>query len=284
MTHQSVLGDGTPLADFHATFEDHWKLLLRIVQVNEDGKLTLPVREPWCTTKEATDPLSFTIYKASCLHDAEEDPDFTLAEANEEMTSGFSWICSLRRQYPFLIAGSGKWYVTEILRTKPSVWRKVQTEHGKSYYALGEKNVRAWLERDGGEVLVRDSENDWDCISCPSSDEESSKHDQNADDQDEEDRDGGAQDREDHHEEGLAGKDSPSADPARHDLAGGDLDEDMKEDGVSLTEAQTAPNGKRKFTLVECEADEYGDGYDGDVEKGRTGKKRLSNGVRISKS
>jgi hypothetical protein len=246
MSHQSVLGSCTPLADFHAPHEDHWKLLLRVVQVNGDNKLTLPIRELWCTSKTATDNPTFVLHKAGSFYNDDDDPELTLDEANNAITVEEHLLRSFKTQHLFLIAGTGEWYVTERLVTNPSIWKKVQTEDGQSCYALDDAKVHAWLVRDDREVLEIDSENNWDCVSCPSSDEKLSE-----DDQDVEDQEGGDRDGEDHDEGTQSGhaRDGDAQDEDAQDGSGregeavvdeadgADQEEDTEEGGVPLTEA-----------------------------------------------
>jgi cobalamin biosynthesis protein CobT len=195
--------------------------------------------------------------------------------------------------------GTCEWYVTERLVTNPSIWKKVQTENGQSCYALDDAKVHAWLVRDDGEVIDFDSENNWVCVSCPSSDEKPSEDDQDEVDQDVEDQEGGDRDGEDHHEGAQSGNthDGDAQDKDAQDRKGRvgeapaaqgadeeDREEDAEEGGVPLTEAQMAPDSKRKFMLVDFDAGEHEGGYDRDVEKGSVWKKRLNNDVFIDRT
>jgi hypothetical protein len=216
MSHQSVLGSCTLLADFHAPYEDHWKLLLRVVQVNGDNKLTLPIRELWCTSKTATDNPTFVLHKAGSFYNDDDDPELTLDEANNAMSVEEHLLRSFKTQHPFLIAGTGEWYVTDRLVTKSSIWKKVQTENGQYCYALDDAKVHAWLVRDDGEVIEIDSENNWDCVSCHSSNEKLSEDDQDEDDQDVEDQEGGDGDGEDH-DEGTQSRNARHGDAQHED-------------------------------------------------------------------
>lgn len=189
MTHR-FFSSGTPLTNFSANGESHgFQLLIRVVSVNDDGKVILPTRELWGKVNGDADSgtLEFLRNKANSPDDDEEEIIDTLTQANDIIVGG-SWLRSLDPQSPFKAADTGYWYVTALVKAEPCIWEKVDREGGGTYYKLHEKNLRTWLKsgRDGAEEF--DDEEDWACISC-NSDEDSPERDNGDDDDDDDDQD-----------------------------------------------------------------------------------------------
>lgn len=103
MTHRFQAG-GTPLSNFSANGEAHrFKLLIRVVMVNDDGKLTFPTRELWgkANGDATTGALEFLQNKVNSPEDDEEEGIDTIAEANEAMI-GRDWLRSLNPRSPLV--------------------------------------------------------------------------------------------------------------------------------------------------------------------------------------
>jgi hypothetical protein len=125
MTHQWKYLCDTPLTYFsgseHAGVPKNSQLLLRIVSVSDEGKLTLPARELWCKLETPGDKLNFTISQFHTWDNCDDETDNTLAEANEAISSGLHWLVSQRWSPPGNVAGTGQWYVTKLVKAKPSI-------------------------------------------------------------------------------------------------------------------------------------------------------------------
>lgn len=295
MTHHydSEFGPNTtPLSHFTANRESKdFQLLIRVVNVNDEGKVTLPVRELWAKVdgNVASGNLEFLLNKSNSPEDDEEESLDTIAEANEAM-HGRHWLRSLEPRSPFEVAGTGDWYVTALVKAEPCIWEKVDGGVGGAYYKLHEKNLRAWLVSGGDGAEEFDDEEYWDCVSCNSDDEAPERG--NGDDDDDDDE-------EDHHhddEERPSGfneydqrpdgddDEEPSEPVDEHPNSAGvdddeeslkpvdnvqiydsdDFDDDTEDGGVRLSPDQMKPARMFNFTLVGCEA-EADAGYDGDA-------------------
>jgi hypothetical protein len=278
MTHRH-LSSGTPLCDFSAHAGPEYQLLIRVVSVNDSGKVTLPIRELWCKVDgdAASGKLSFFLNSANTPDDDEEASLDTLDEANEAMRF---WLRSLDPQFP----QTGTWLVTRLVKAKPCIWDEVDSGIGRDYYKLHEKNLRTWLEhgKDGAEEF--DDEEDWACVSCNSSDEEPSDNDDDDNnDNNEEKEEPAGFDEDDQNPDGD--DDEEPSEPVDGDptstgvdeekssklvdkvqiLDSDDLDDDTEDGGVRLSPDQTKPVRRFNFTLVGCEAEATYEGYDGDA-------------------
>ena len=282
-----------PLSSFKANGgTDGSHLLLRVVSVNDSGKLTLPARELWCKLEGnmPSDKLNFTIFQAHTWDHGEEESGITFEEANEAICSGRPWFGSQKSRLPDSVAGASQWYITCLVRGSPSIWKKMKsTRSGDVHYKLHEANLRAWLANGGGDIHQLDDEEDWWCLTHNSSDEgplktvkKRSPPAGDADDDNDEERSGF--DRDDQLPGGDDDDEVPS-EPAEEDrtsagvddgesskyvddvqiLDEDDLDDDTEQGGVRLTPEQMKPARRFNFTLVACEAEATDDGYDGDA-------------------
>lgn len=182
MSHR-FQSSGTPLWHFSANGEPAgFKLLIRVVSVNDDGKLTLPARELWAKIEgdAADSELNFLFNSSNSVDDDQEGANHTIAEAQEAMGAGGPWLRSLEPSFSF----TGKWYVTELVKAEICIWEKVDCDAYGAHYKIHEKNLRTWLASGKGGKEVFDDEEDWACLSCPSDDEsqEPSSGDGNDDD------------------------------------------------------------------------------------------------------
>ena len=282
-----------PLSSFKANGgTDGSHLLLRVVSVNDSGKLTLPARELWCKLEGnmPSDKLNFTIFQAHTWDHGEEESGITFEEANEAICSGRPWFGSQKSRLPDSVAGASQWYITSLVRGSPSIWKKMKsTRSGDVHYKLHEANLRAWLANGGGDIHQLDDEEDWWCLTHNSSDEgplktvkKRSPPAGDADDDNDEERSGF--DRDDQLPGGDDDDEVPS-EPAEEDrtsagvddgesskyvddvqiLDEDDLDDDTEQGGVRLTPEQMNPARRFNFTLVACEAEATDNGYDGDA-------------------
>jgi hypothetical protein len=300
MSHQWKNLCDTPLTYFSAdSVSEDSHLLFRVVSVSESGKLTLPVRELWCKLegKKPSDNLDFTIYEGHTWDNCDEVHGFTFEEANEQICSGLPWLRSLNWCPPDDVAGSGKWYVTSLVKASPCIWKKVTGRSGGGYYELHEANLRAWLASGGGDADEFDSEEDWWCLTHNSSDEGPDKTVKkklpppDSDDDDDASKDDGDEDEEmpsgfDRDEQFPDGdEDEEPAEPVEEEQTSGGvdddessknvdkiqildedaLDDDTEDGGVRLSPDQMKPARRFNFTLAGCETEATDDGYDGDA-------------------
>jgi hypothetical protein len=160
---------GAALADYTATVNppDH-HLLVRAVQVNEDGKLTHGVRELHCGNPDLDQEIEFIKFSANSAHDPEETT-LNFEEANKAISvDERPWLLSLDDKGPYGLEGTGKWYVTALAGAKKSIWKKEG-----NCYVLDQNKLCTWLRKKRCEVERFDDEGNWDCLSeCSSDDEE----------------------------------------------------------------------------------------------------------------
>lgn len=301
MTHQWKYLCDTPLTYFsgfeQAGVPENSQLLLRVVSVSEEGKLTLPARELWCKLETPGGKLNFTISQFHTWDNCDVETDITLVEANEAISSGFSWLVSQRWSPPDSVAGTGQWYVTKLVKAKPGIWKKVKSRSGSAYYKLHEEKLRAWFASGSDSICELDDEEDWWCLTHNPSDEDPDKTVKkkppppDSDDNDDAGKDDGDEDEEipsgfDRDEQFLDGaEDEKPSEPVKEDQASAgdddgkptkdvdkvqivdsdDLDEDTEDGGVRLSPDQMKPARRFNFTLVGCEAEATDDGYDGDA-------------------
>jgi len=72
--------------------EEGDRLLVRVVSVNDNGKVTLPVRELWARRDPQTHEIEYTLGSTNGPYDAEQEI-LTLSEANEALrNNGGSWL------------------------------------------------------------------------------------------------------------------------------------------------------------------------------------------------
>lgn len=228
MTHRYGISNGVPLANFsaHASNEG-FQLLVRVVDVNGNGKLTLPVRELWAGSHDALGEIDYLVYSANNVEDDEENR-VTLEEANECLSMwGEPWLRSLEPSSPFGAAGTERWYVTSLVRADRCIWNRQGV-----CYIVGEENLRVWLDEGFGQVERFDSEEDWWCLTHNSSDEDSLESARKRQDTDEDE-----------------------------DMDDGGVNLTGSEETKVIVERP-----KMDFSLVECEANNMDVGYDGDVE------------------
>lgn len=271
----------TPLWHFSANGEPAgFKLLIRVVSVNDDGKLTLPIRELWAKIEgEAADrELKFLLNSCSSEDDDQEEEIHTIAKAHEAMGAGGPWLRSLEPSFP----STGRWYVTELVKTEPCIWENVECDAYGTHYKIHEKNLLIWLAsgKDGKEVF--DSEEDWACLSCPSDDESQEPSsgdgsdvddDQDPEEFDQDDQPPDEDDGEQPSEPAEEDKTSARADDGEYSkqvdnvqiLGDDDLNDDTEDGGVRLSPDQMKPARRFNFTLVGCEAEATDAAYDGDT-------------------
>jgi hypothetical protein len=160
---------GTALADYTAHLNaPDYHLLVRAVHVNEDGKLTHPVRELYCGNPDLDQEIEFIKFSANSAHDPEETT-LNFEEANKAISvDERPWLLSLDDEGPYGLEGTGKWYVTALAGAKKSIWKKEG-----NCYVLDQDKLCTWLRKKRYEVERFDDEEDWDCLSeCSSDDEE----------------------------------------------------------------------------------------------------------------
>lgn len=233
MSHRYGLTDGVSLSSFSANANSEgYVLLLRVVKVNDNGTLTLPVREIWCSNQQksiADAKINYLVYAANTPEDDQEDY-VTLDEANQCLsTLGQPWLRSLETRLPFVVAGTGRWFVTALVRGETCIW-----DWSGSCYIINEEGLVAWLDGRPGSVDIIDYEEDWWCLTHDSSDE--------------------------------AMLEARRESQQREDTG----DENMGDGGMSLLKNNLANVRLRvlNFSLVSCDADNTDDGYNGDDEKG----------------
>jgi hypothetical protein len=162
---------GLGLADFSAAVNPgEYRLLLGVVQVRCDGKLTLPVRELWYADPDEEGDIEYLICSANSADDG-DDTQATLEEANHAISRAERpWFRSLDRYSPQGAAADGRWYVTVLADTEPSsIWTwKAECR----CYVLDEDALRIWLGKGGGTAERFDDEDGWGCLTDCSSGEE----------------------------------------------------------------------------------------------------------------
>jgi len=250
MSHRFGRSMPTPLTNFSANAEDEgYQLIIHVVSVNDQGELTLPVRELWCSTKEPGGELTFLASRSDTPDDDEEEKEVSFARANEILDD--RCVRLLKPKSPFGVAGRGGWYVTALAKVEPRIWKRKQGWDGKSYYTLNEDNLRTWLANGAEGADEYDNEEDWWCLTH------------------------------DGHSSDAAQATRASVDKTEGDPSKDKSDEHANEGSRRWTSAQNLPPRMLGLMPKALETEEFDDGYDGDVEKGRIGAKRYSNGVRL---
>jgi hypothetical protein len=160
---------GVALIDYTAHRDPRdYHLLARAVRVNEDGKLTFGVRELYCGNPDLDQEVEFIKYSANSAHD-EEEIHLDFEEANKAISvNERPWLLSLEDKGPYDLEGTGKWYVTALAGAKKGIWKKEG-----SCYVLDHGRLCTWLRKKRCEAEVFDDEENWDCVSeCSSDDDE----------------------------------------------------------------------------------------------------------------
>ena len=152
MTHRFI-SSGTPLSHFSANgAAKGYELLIRVVQVNDDGKLTLPARELWAKIDAESDKLEFLLNSVNSVDDDQEDQLDTTAEANEAM-SGPPWLRSLKRLH---LRALGRGTSLRWSRLSLASGRKSMTSTGSTKRACvpgwqpAKRARRSWTTRKTG--------------------------------------------------------------------------------------------------------------------------------------
>lgn len=191
---------GIKLASFSGG-GDGYRLLIRVVSVDDNDKVNLPIRELWARREDERDTkseISYIMHSANCPEDSVEE-SVSLEEANDSMrTTGGFWLKSLSASGPIGRGGLTLWLPTRVVRTEPCIWEsKFYSPLGVPYHVIDEKNLGVWLDGKEESADEDNSEADWWCLSCLSCDEDSEdaseKEDEvSDDDEDENGDDGGA--------------------------------------------------------------------------------------------
>jgi len=165
---------GIPLANFTMAAEESDGLLIRVVSVNDDDRVTFPVRELWARRNTKSRQIEYTLSSTNDPYDDQEE-SFSLEEANDALRNdGGPWLRSLGRMSPIGFVESGGWLVASLVRTQPSIWKyfKFYKTLSDTCYIIDEKNLGAWLDEGGDSAEEDDDDAAWDCISSHGSAEE----------------------------------------------------------------------------------------------------------------
>jgi hypothetical protein len=144
---------------------DGYQLLMRVVNVDFDDKLTLPVREIWAKRDlESYDyEIKYMLYSADSAHDVTQEV-ITHEQVNGYLGGRDPW---LRTIYCLRRIGHGYtpwWFPTRLVRAEEGeIWHfhKNLTMRGTSYFEIDETNLGTWLElREKGEGTSADEYDD----------------------------------------------------------------------------------------------------------------------------
>jgi hypothetical protein len=158
---------GIPLRSF--TMEglvEGYHLLARVVSIDPNDKLSLPVQELWAKHDADVYDIEYMLYTANSPHDITQK-GITLEEANWALRQSPGapepWIRSI---YPRKRKGyehAPWWFPTRLARAKERIWKfqRCVTMIGTNYYNIDENNLKTWLElREKNEEPSADEDDD----------------------------------------------------------------------------------------------------------------------------
>jgi hypothetical protein len=164
------LSTGIPLKTFTMEGQtDGYQLLIRVVSVDFDDKLTLPVREIWAKRdlESYNYEIQYMLYSADSAHEVTQEV-ITYGQVNGYLGGRDLWLRTLYHQSRIGYGCAPWWFPTRVVRAEEEeIWkfRKNLKMMGTSYFEIDEKNLAAWLElrekREGASADDYDDEADW---------------------------------------------------------------------------------------------------------------------------
>ena len=160
------LSTGIPLKTFTMEGQtDGYQLLIRVVNVDFNDKLTLPVREIWAKRDlESYDyEIQYILYSADSAHEVIQEV-ITYEQVNGYLGGQDPWLRTLYHQSRIGYGYAPWWFPTRVVRAEEEeIWkfRKNLKMMGTSYFEIDETNLGTWLElREKGEGTSADEYDD----------------------------------------------------------------------------------------------------------------------------
>ena len=160
------LSTGIPLKTFTMEGQtDGYQLLIRVVSVDVNDKLTLPIREIWAKRDlESYDyGIQYILYSADSAHEVTQEV-ITYEQVNGYLGGQDPWLRTLYHQSRIGYGYAPWWFPTRVVRAEEEeIWkfRKNLKMMGTSYFEIDETNLGTWLElREKGEGTSADEYDD----------------------------------------------------------------------------------------------------------------------------
>lgn len=149
--------------------KDGYHLLVRVVSVNSDDTLSLPVYELWAKHDAKHNDVEYMLYFANSSR-VKGQREVTLIDADSSLrySRGGPWIRTLSQVSRIGFGGYWRWFPTALVRAESSIWQlqKSHTMRGDTCYIVDEQNLKIWLElrdkKEGESADEFDSETNWD--------------------------------------------------------------------------------------------------------------------------
>jgi hypothetical protein len=144
---------------------DGYQLLIRVVNVDFNDKLTLPVREIWAKRDlESYDyEIQYILYSADSAYEVTQEV-ITYEQVNGYLGGQDPWLRTLYHQSRIGHGYAPWWFPTRVVRAEEEeIWkfRKNLKMMGTSYFEIDEINLGTWLElREKGEGTSADEYDD----------------------------------------------------------------------------------------------------------------------------